>query len=79
MLRLVLVVLWPSFLAAIVAEGLFFSFFDPHELAIRGDHPEWSPLAIYTSGFFFFWVFCSLASALTCYLAVPPTQRVSKQ
>lgn len=74
MLRLVLVVLWPSFLVAIVAEGFFFSFFDPHELAIGGDPMELPPLAIYTIGFFFFWIFCSLASMLTYYLSVPGSQ-----
>jgi hypothetical protein len=74
MLRLVLVVLWPSFLAAIVAEGFFFSFFDPHDLAIGSDYFELSALAIYTIGFFFFWVFCSLASVLTYYLSVPGPQ-----
>lgn len=74
MLRLVLVVLWPSFLVAIVAEGFFFSFFDPHDLAIGNDHTELPAIAIYTIGFFFFWVFCSLASVLTYYLVVPGTQ-----
>lgn len=74
MLRLVLVVLWPSFLVAIVAEGFFFSFFDPHDLAIGSDHVDLPALAIYTIGFFFFWIFCSLASVLTYYLAWPGPQ-----
>lgn len=75
MLRLMLVVLWPSFLAAIVAEGFFFSMFDPHDLTIGGNHPDLSPIAIYTGGFFFFWACCALASLLTCYLVLPGARR----
>ena len=78
MLRLVLTILWPSFLVAIVAEGFFFSFFDPHELMlIGGEQYELPPIGIYTVGFFFFWIFCSLASALTYYLANVPKDRNS--
>lgn len=72
MARMLMVVLWPSFLVAIVAEGVFFSFFDPATLAQDG--AELSPLAAYTIGFFFFWAACALASLLTCYLKLPPVQ-----
>ncbi len=76
MLRLVMSVLWPSFLVAILAEGFFFSLFDPNELSLFGSHVEVTPNAVYTIGFFFFWVFCSLASMLTYYLiSVPREQR----
>lgn len=75
MLRLALIVLWPSFLVAIVAEGFFFSLFDPRDLLIGGNHPDLSQLAIYTAGFFFFWTFCSLASMLTCYLMLSAPKR----
>ena len=73
-MRFAQVVLWPAFLAAIIAEGLFFSFFDPNDLLMVGDHPDVSPIAIYTAGFFFFWIMCSLASLLTCYLTLPAPQ-----
>lgn len=33
------------------------------------------PIAGYTIGFFFFWIFCSLASMLTYYLANVPNER----
>lgn len=69
MARLLMIVLWPSFLVAIVAEGFFFSFFDPMELALAGNQIELAPLATYTIGFFCFWAFCALASMLTCYLS----------
>lgn len=75
MARLMMVVLWPSFLVAIVAEGFFFSLFDPQDLGMLGVHLDVSPLAAYTVGFFCFWLFCGLASMLTCYLADVPTER----
>ena len=66
MRRLAMVVLWPSFLAAAMAEGLFFSVFSPDALWIM------PPVAVYSVGFFFFWSLCALASMLTYYLAVTP-------
>ena len=72
MLRLVSGILWPSFLVAIVAEGFFFSMFDPHDLVIVGSHVEMPAIAAYTIGFFFFWIFCALASMLTYYLLGAP-------
>jgi hypothetical protein len=76
MLRLVMSVLWPSFLVAILAEGFFFSLFDPNEVSLFGTPVEVSPIAAYTVGFFFFWLFCALASMLTYYLiSVPREQR----
>lgn len=78
MARLMMVVLWPSFLVAIVAEGFFFSLFDPNDLSLFGTEAEVTPLAVYTVGFFFFWVFCSLASMLTCYLIGMPNDRQTR-
>jgi len=75
MLRLASIILWPSFLVAIIAEGFFFSLFDPRELLYVVGRLELPPLAGYTIGFFFFWVFCSIASMLTYYLAHTPNDR----
>lgn len=72
MLRLTMVILWSSFLTAIIAEGCFFSLFDPRELLLGSQQIELSPLAAYTIGFFIFWIFCALASLLTCYLIKVP-------
>lgn len=74
MARLMMVVLWPSFLVAIVAEGFFFSMFDPYDLSLFGTYPDIKPLAVYTIGFFCFWLFCALASMLTFYLAAVPNE-----
>jgi hypothetical protein len=68
----VLRILWPSFLAATLAEGFFFSLFDPHEaLPLRGG-VVLALIAIYTTGFFLIWGFCALASTLTYYLVLVP-------
>lgn len=68
MLRLTMAVLWPSFMAAIMAEGFFFSMFDPIELIRVGGHIDLPPIAAYTIGFFFFWSFGALASMISLYL-----------
>ena len=71
MTRMLMAVLWPAFLVAIVAEGLFFSIFDPVELvemvASAGEH-RLPPLGIYTFGFFFFWAIGTGSGLLGRYL-----------
>lgn len=75
MMRLAIGILWPSFLVAIIAEGFFFSMFDPHDMIVVGTHVELPVIAAYTVGFFFFWIFCALASMLTYYLLNVPNDR----
>lgn len=64
-------VLWPSFLSAAAATVVFFTLFDPQELAIIIGLPELSRLAGYTGGFFAFWLLTAISSALTCYFRRP--------
>ena len=71
MLRLAMKVLWPSFLAAVLAEGCFFSLFDPQDL-IHARDLALAPGTLYTLGFFAFWAFGTLASILTYYLVTVP-------
>ena len=61
-------VLWPSFLTAAAAVGVFFSLFDPIELTFFGEPLMLSRTAIYSLGFFAFWIFGAATSCLTCYL-----------
>jgi Na+-driven multidrug efflux pump len=68
MLKLAMAVLWPSFVAAIMAEGCFFSLFDPVDLMMVGGYTDLPPIAAYTIGFFFFWIFGALTSVLSLYL-----------
>ena len=74
--RLVLMagsVLWPSFLAAVAATGIFFSQIDPDELrVISFPALEIGRLAGYTIGFFMFWAVGALSSALTLILLKRP-------
>lgn len=62
-------VLWPSFLVAIAASGLFFSAFDPHDLVPYNIDFEISPLAAYSIGFLVFWLIAGLSSYGTWYFA----------
>ena len=47
--------LWPSFAAAVIGEAFFFSFINPQELYLLGQPVRWSPVAVYSVGFFMFW------------------------
>ena len=61
-------VLWPSFLMAGIAEGIFFSLINPQELYLLGQAVDYPPIASYTIGFFAFWALCASSSLLTSYL-----------
>ena len=61
-------ILWPSFLAACMAEMAFFSLFDPVELHFFGAPHELGRMAVYTIGFFAFWAVAASSSALTVFL-----------
>ena len=66
--RLLIWILWPSFLVAGMAEGLLFTIVHPQDLLFFGHHPDISDEGIYTIGFFIIWSFCSFSSALTAYI-----------
>ena len=63
-------VMWPAFIAAGIAETLFFTMIDPRQLYLFGELVEWSPTATYSTGFLLFWLLCSGASLMT-YLMLP--------
>lgn len=69
MLR-ILWVLWPSFVVAGIAEGIFFTVVDPQELYLLGQPVEFSKIATYSIGFFGFWAVCAASSLMTCLLQV---------
>ena len=68
MLKLAMLILWPSFLVACLAEGLLFTIIHPQDLLFFGHHPEMSDEGIYTIGFFAIWTFCAVSSGLTAYI-----------
>jgi hypothetical protein len=67
-------ILWPSFIVGGIAEALFFTAFDPQDMLFFGDPMPWSREAVYSVGFFVFWLICAASSAATCFL-----QRTSDQ
>ncbi len=71
--RLLLCILWPSFLMAGVGSAIVFAFIDPLDVAIFGylrPDREW----LYALGFFLFWAVGACASALTQFMR--PTKEV---
>ena len=68
-------ILWPSFLVAIVASGLFFSAFDPDDLYPFGEQTEVSRLGIYSIGFLLFWLISAISGIGTLYFAITNCMR----
>lgn len=72
MMQRIMWVLWPSFLVAAGAVGVFFSLFDPQEFRFLGEALEIGRLGAYTIGFFGFWGVGIASSALTVFLSRSP-------
>ena len=72
-------VLWPSFLTAIVATGVFFSAFHPRDLIPFNLDIDISPLAAYSIGFFLFWVLAAISSYGTLYFTISNSRFLNKQ
>ena len=68
-------VLWPSFLVAIVATGLFFSAFDPDDLYPFGEQTDVSRMGMYTVGFLIFWLITAISGIGTLYFAITNCMR----
>lgn len=64
-------ILWPAFLLACATELLVFALVDPADLQWRGEALDLSRQAVYTGGFFVFWLLAAGASALTLLLTRP--------
>jgi hypothetical protein len=66
-------IFWPSFLMAGVLEILVFAMINPEDLHWFGKTVQLSHQGIYTISFFGFWFVTVLSSALTAFLAIPPS------
>ncbi len=75
----VISVLWPSFLVAIVASGVFFSAFNPVDLIPFNLDIDVSPLAAYSIGFFLFWILAIISSYGTLYFTISNCRFLNKQ
>ncbi len=67
-------ILWPSFIVGGIAEGVFFTLIDPQELYLFGEPVHWSKTAVYSVGFFLFWIVAAASSAFTCFLQRPAAE-----
>lgn len=65
---------WPAFIAACVLELIVFAVVDPLELHWGTQALDWSRQAVYTSGFFVFWLVSMGACALTTFLRLTPAE-----
>ncbi len=70
----IIAVLWPSFLTAGIATGLFFTVFDPEELLALTGHTTVNRMGAYSIGFFLFWLLTAISCTLTCYFQRPCDQ-----
>lgn len=56
-MRRLILVLWPSFITALLATASFFSVFDPYELALHGKQLFHDELSAYSVFFLLAWAF----------------------
>lgn len=70
--------LMSSFFTAILAEIVFFAVIDPQLLYLFGKPVSWSPMVIYSGGFFMFWALTALTAALVA-LMLKPAEEVNRE
>jgi hypothetical protein len=73
--RIIVTVMWCSFLAASVATMISFALVDPAPIAaaLPWAGPGASRTAVYSLGFFYFWAVCAAAGALTAFMLSTPS------
>lgn len=79
LIRFLMQVLWPAFVATIVTTGVVFSAIDPEQIPIFGREHGLGREAAYTLGFVAIWVQYILACALTWWITSSDAQRVAKR
>ena len=72
-------VLWPSFIVAIIASGVFYSAFNPKDLVPFNLDIDISPLAAYSIGFLLFWIIAIISSLGTLYFTISNCRFLRKQ
>jgi len=61
-------VLWPAFIAAGIAEVVFFTVIDPQQLYLFGRQIELPAIASYSIGFLLFWLICAGSSLMSWFM-----------
>jgi hypothetical protein len=67
-----------SFFTAAAGETFFFTFIDPKTLYLFGEPVDWSPMVVYSLGFFMFWALTGLTAALVA-LMLKPGDEVNRE
>jgi hypothetical protein len=60
-----------SFFTAILGETVFFAVIDPQLLYLFGEPVSWSPMVVYSVGFFMFWSLTALTAGLVALMLKP--------
>ena len=61
-------VFWPAFIAAGIAETVFFTVIDPQQLYLLGHPVVLPPIATYSIGFLMFWLICAGSSLMSWFM-----------
>ena len=61
-------ILWPAFIAAGIAEVVFFTVIDPQQLYLLGQPMGLPAMATYSFGFLMFWLICAGSSLMTYFM-----------
>ena len=67
-MRHIIWVLWPAFIAAGMAEIVFFTVIDPQQLYFFGQPVALSAMPTYSIGFLQYWVICAGSSLLSWFM-----------
>lgn len=67
-MRHIIWVLWPAFIAAGIAEIVFFTVIDPGQLFLLGQPVDLPAVATYSLGFLMFWLICAGSSLMTYFM-----------
>lgn len=70
-LRVLMWILWPSFLVAAATSAVTFALIDPQDVIFL-DHLRAGRQLVYTTAFFFFWGMAALSSGLSLLMAPRP-------
>ena len=66
--RLLMSILWPSFIMACISVVVLFSLIDPETLLLHSNSVEIGNIYIYSIAFFISWILGAIASGLTALL-----------
>lgn len=61
-------IFWPAFVAAGIAEIVFFTVIDPKQLFLFGQPVELQAMATYSIGFLLFWAICAGSTLMSWFM-----------